>query len=439
MLKTVDTIISPEWIIPIIPANKTLSAHSVVIDGGLIIDIISTDEVAKKYKATNHLKLDNHVLMPGLINTHTHSPMSLLRGMADDIPLMQWLNEYIWPMEKRWLSEDFIVDGTELALAEMIKSGTTCFNEHYFFMNQIAKTTDQAGMRATIGGMVIDLETNFANHFDQYIEKAIAFNKTCKQYSTINFSLAPHSPYALDDEQLTVIHKLSLELDCSVHIHLHETTDEIDQSIKKYAMRPIERLGKIGMLSSKLLAAHSIHLTSDEIQVLSETQTNVVTCTECNLKLASGFCPVSKLTAAGVNVAIGTDGPCSNNDLDMFSELQTLTLINKALSKDLTTLPAHELLRMATINGAKALGLDKIIGSIEKGKQADLIAIDLDYPATQPTYNPASQLIYAASRDQVNYVWCNGRLLLDKKQLTTLDESLILSKTRQWSKKIASK
>jgi 5-methylthioadenosine/S-adenosylhomocysteine deaminase len=363
--------------------------------------------------------------------------MSLMRGLADDLPLMNWLNEHIWPAEGKWVSSDFVRDGTRLAMAEMLRGGTTCFNEMYFFPDEVARQVEHAGMRAVVGLIVIDFPTAWAQDAEEYINKGIALNDELKHSPLIRTAFAPHGPYTVSDAPLQKVVMYAEELDIPIHMHIHETVAEIEGSLAQYGKRPLARLDELGLLGPRLLAVHMTQLEETEIVRLAETNSSVVHCPESNLKLASGFCQVQKLIDAGVNVALGTDGAASNNDLDMFGEMRTAALLAKGVAGDASALPAAEALEMATLNGARALGLGEVCGSLVSGKAADIVAVKMDDLETQPLYHAISQLVYATGRDKVTDVWVAGRHLLKERRLTTLDEEAILASVRQWREKIA--
>lgn len=435
-MKKIDTLINARWVIPV-NSDEVLEDHAIAIDNGKILDLLPQQDAEAKYQAEHQHTLYSHALSPGFINAHTHTPMTLLRGYADDLPLMTWLNEHIWPAEGKFVNEDFCRDGSLLAIAEMIQSGTTCFNDMYFFPEQSAEVVRQSGIRAMLGLIVLDFPSAWGEGPDDYLEKGLQLFDQLKDEALIHTAFAPHAPYTVSDEPLTRIATLSAELDVPVHMHLHETRDEISGSLQQYGVRPIQRLHDLGLLSPQLLAVHMTQLTDDEIELISKTGTHVAHCPESNLKLASGFCPVDQLQKAGVNVAIGTDGAASNNDLDMPGEMRTAALLAKGVAEDARALPAIEALRAATLNGARALGIDDVTGSIEIGKSADLVAINLDTYATQPLFDPVSQLVYAASRDQVTDVWVAGKQLLADKALTTIDDLLVEQKASAWQSRIS--
>ncbi|MBT5891193.1 MAG: TRZ/ATZ family hydrolase [Chromatiales bacterium] len=434
-----DIIVLPRWIIPMQPIGKVLENQAVVVRKGRIDSICSLQEARAIAPDAEIIERTEHVLLPGFINAHTHSAMSLLRGYADDLPLQEWLAEHIWPAEAEWVNPAFVRDGTQLAIAEMLKSGTTCFNDMYFFPDEIARIASETGIRASIGLIVLDIPSIWAKDFDEYLSKGVAVADKFRDHSLISTVFAPHSPYLVSEEHMRHLAVLADELDKQVHMHIAETADEVRESMDKHGFRPLQRVAGSGLLSSHLQAVHMTQINNTEIAELAKAGATVVHCPESNLKLASGICPITALTEAGVNVALGTDGAASNNDLDMMSEMRTAALLAKGSSGDATAMPAEQILAMATINGAKALGMDAELGSIEPGKIADMICIDLNQPATQPVYNPISQIIYAAGRDQVTDVWVAGKPLLTKRKLTTLDETAIIKQSKAWQARIAHK
>ncbi len=437
-MKTVDTILHARWVLPVTELDPVLHNHSIVIDDGRITDILPSENCAQQYTTSIEKNYPQHLLMPGLINAHTHSPMSLLRGIANDLPLEDWLHNHIWPAEAKWVSDEFVHDGTQLAIAEMLRSGTTCFNDMYFFPEVTARLARDIGIRACIGLITIDFASAWASNANEYIDKGLELRDHFRSDSLIHTPFAPHAPFSVCDEALQRIRMLADEMDLPIHIHLHETTEEIEQSIKQYGKRPLERLNDLGLVSPNLMAVHLTQVTDDEITLLAESGSHVVHCPESNLKLASGFCPVSELMNAGINVALGTDSCASNNDLNMLGEMHSASLLAKGVSRNARALSAMQTVRMATINGAKALGLDQVTGSLESGKYADIIAIDYSSLEMQPVYDPVANLIYNSSREQVSDVWVAGKHLLKDRQLTTLNEQEIIQKTQQWNDKIAS-
>jgi 5-methylthioadenosine/S-adenosylhomocysteine deaminase len=433
----VDTLIHARWIIPVEPESVTYEHHTLVIDSGKIIDLLPTDLAKQKYQGTTTENLENHALLPGLINCHTHAAMTLMRGIADDLPLMDWLQNHIWPLEQKWMGEAFVKDGTDLAIAEMILGGTTCFNDMYFFPDVVAQQAIHFGIRAKVGMIVIDFPSVWAQNSDEYIEKGLALHEQLRLSDLCSTAFAPHAPYTVSDEPLQKIRTLADELELPIHMHVHETLHEVEQAQVQTGQRPLQRLQELGLLNPLLIAVHMTQLSDDEISLFAGSGAHIVHCPESNLKLASGFCPVAKCLAAGINVALGTDGAASNNDLDMFGEMRTAALLGKAVAGDASAIPAMTALRMATINGAKALGLDNEIGSLSIGKAADVIATDLAYLETQPLYCPVSQIVYAASRQQVTDVWVAGKRLLKQRQLTTINIDDLKIKIAEWQQRLS--
>ena len=435
-MQTIDTLIHSRWIVPVEPDGTVYEHHSLAIRQGRILDILPTDQARNLYAAATEHELDSHLLIPGLVNAHTHAAMSLLRGLADDLPLNEWLNDHIWPAESRWVNEDFVHDGTQLAMAEMLRSGTTCFNDMYFYPDVTARVAASCGMRACVGLIVLDFPTVWANDADEYISRGLAVHDHYRGDPLVRTLFAPHAPYTVSDKPLEHIRVLADELDIGVHMHVHETATETDKAVELTGKRPLARLQELGLTSPALLAVHMTQLNAVEIDAFATTGAHVVHCPESNLKLASGFCPAQTLTAAGINVALGTDGAASNNNLDMLGEMHTAALLAKAVSDDASALPAHTILRMATLNGATALGLGADTGSLEPGKWADITAVNLDTIETRPLYHPVSQLVYASGREQVTDVWVAGQHLLKERRLTTLDSNDILNRVLAWQTRI---
>ncbi len=437
MAEKIDTLINARWVIPVEPDDTVLDHHSIAIRDGKIVALLPTAEANKKYQAKDIIDLPHHALIPGLINAHTHAPMSLFRGLADDLPLMEWLNEHIWPAEGKWVNEKFVRDGTRLAVAEMLKSGTTCFNDMYFFADDTARVCMDIGMRAVVGLIVVDFPTVWAQTWEEYIHKGLKLHDDLRHTNLVTTAFAPHAPYSVSDAPLEKIRVVNNELNIPLHIHLHETAHEVEEAVAKTGLRPLERLAQLDLLNPNLVAVHMTALLPGEIDSLVNVNASVVHCPESNMKLASGFCPVHQLLQARVNVALGTDGAASNNDLDMLDELRAAALLAKAVANDATAVPAHMALRMATLNGARALGLEERTGSLETGKAADIVAIDLSAISSQPVYDPLSQVVYTAGRDQVTDVWIAGQRLLKERQLTTLDEAVIVQRASEWRDRIA--
>ncbi|MDH5712240.1 MAG: TRZ/ATZ family hydrolase, partial [Gammaproteobacteria bacterium] len=367
-MKNIDTLLHARWVIPVEGDKTCLTDHSIAIHDERILDILPSEQAREKYQPHTEINYADHALIPGLINTHTHAAMSLFRGLADDLALMDWLNNHIWPAENKWVTEEFVQLGTELACAEMLRSGTTCFNDMYFFPDITARVTNKAGMRATIGLIALDFPTIWARNADEYIDKGLIVHDEYRNSDLISTAFAPHAPYTISDQPLEKIRVLADELDIPVHMHVHETAFEITEAVKNTGKRPMQRLAELGLISPNLVAVHMTQLEAAEIEQLAAASSSVVHCPESNLKLSSGFCPLKQLTDAGVNVALGTDGAASNNDLDMFGEMRTAALLAKGISGDATAIPAHQALAMATINGARALGISDKTGSLSPGK-----------------------------------------------------------------------
>ncbi|CAG7857672.1 5-methylthioadenosine/S-adenosylhomocysteine deaminase [biofilm metagenome] len=433
----VDTLIHARWIIPVEPASVTYEFHTLVIDKGRILDLLPTEATKQKYQGNVVENLDTHALLPGFINCHTHAAMTLMRGIADDLPLMEWLQNHIWPLEQKWMGEAFVRDGTNLAVAEMLLGGTTCFNDMYFFPNITAQQAVHFGIRACVGLIVIDFPTIWAANSDEYITKGLELHDALRHEQLITTSFAPHAPYTVSDAPLQKIRMLADELNIPVTMHVHETAHEVEQAQAHHGQRPLERLHNLGLVNPSLIAVHMTQLTADDISRYAESGAHIVHCPESNLKLASGFCPVSECLSVGINVALGTDGAASNNDLDMMGEMRTAALLGKAVAQNASAIPAMTALQMATINGAKALGLEQEIGSLTVGKAADVIAFDLDHLETQPLYCPISQIVYAASRQQVTELWVAGKRLLKNRQLTTINATALREKTASWQQRLA--
>lgn len=437
-MTNIDTLLHARWIIPVSAGDPCLADHSIAIHEDRIIEILPTESARNSYTASVEHEYAQHALIPGLINAHTHAAMSLFRGLSDDIALMDWLQKHIWPAESKWVNEDFVQCGTELAIAEMLRSGTTCFNDMYFFPDITARVARKAGIRACVGLIVIDFPTVWAGTADEYIEKGIAVHDSFRNDDLIKTVFAPHAPYTVSDKPLEKIRSFAHEMDIPITMHVHETAHEIDEAVAKSGMRPLQRLAELGLVNPSLLAVHMTQLEQNEMDLLASSGCHVVHCPESNLKLASGFCPVSELHHRGINVALGTDGAASNNDLDMLGEMRCAALIAKGVAADPTALPASAALRMATINGARALGIDDHAGSLEPGKSADLVAVNMDSIETTPVYDPVSHLVYSCSREQVSDVWIAGRHVLKKRVLTGMDEHSIRRQAREWSCKISS-
>lgn len=436
-LRPIDLLISARWIVPVEPDRVVLADHAVVIDSGTIVDVLPRVEAAARYAPRERVDLPEHVLIPGLVNAHTHNPMTLLRGLADDLPLMTWLQEHIWPVEAKVIGPEFVRDGVELAIAEMLRGGTTCCSENYFFPDVQAATYKAHGFRAMVGLPIIEFPSAWARDRDGYFERALAVHDAYRGSTLVATAFAPHAPYTVSDASFERIRTLSDQLDIPVHLHLMETAREVEDSKREHGLRPMQRLQKLGLVNDRLIAVHMTQVSDAEIALCAESGVSVVHCPESNLKLASGFCPAEKLRRAGVNLALGTDGCASNNDLDMFGELRTAALLAKGVANDASAFDDAFALRAATINGARAIGLGDEVGSVEPGKRADLVAVKMDEVETRPLYNVISHLAYAVSRRQVSDVWIDGNRKLAGGELVDFDLIGVLEKARRWGERIA--
>ncbi|WP_226702662.1 TRZ/ATZ family hydrolase [Microbulbifer elongatus] len=435
--QTIDTLIHARWIIPVVPEKRVYENCSLAIDNGTIRAILPSLEARNRFDAREEHQLHNQLLIPGLVNTHNHAAMSLLRGFADDRPLMTWLEKHIWPTEKQWVGPEFVADGTRLAMAEMLRSGTTTFSDQYFFPEATAAAAREAGMRAQIAFPIIDFPNNWSRNGADAIEKGLALRDDYRSHSRIGLAFAPHAPYTVGDETLRKIAIYADELGMAVQMHLHETAAEVEKAIAETGIRPTQRLHDLGLLSPQMLCVHMTAVDDSDIALLQKTGTHIAHCPRSNLKLASGFTPIARLLEAGINVSIGTDGAASNNGLDMLTETNTAALLAKAVSGQADAVPAHQALAMATINGARALGIDDVTGSLEVGKAADLCAIDLSELEQQPLHDPLSQLIYTANGHNVRNVWVAGKLLLKDRGLMTLNEEEVRQRAGVWRDRIA--
>ncbi|HKJ49849.1 MAG TPA: TRZ/ATZ family hydrolase [Gammaproteobacteria bacterium] len=433
-------IIQADWTVTVNPQFEILRDYAVLVEDNRIRELIAGDDVGELdcLASAEVFRLPGCALLPGFVNSHTHAPMSLFRGIADDLPLMTWLTEHVWPAESRWVDPQFTADGFRLAAAEMIRSGTTCLNDMYFFPDEAAHCAQAIGMRSVIGLIVLDFPSAWASDADEYLHKALAVHDEIRELPLVESALAPHAPYTVSDRPLEQIAMYSNELDVPVHMHLHETAGEVAEAQRKTGKRPLERLDQLNLLNPNLVAVHMTELDEFEIERIAEAGVNVVHCPESNLKLGSGICPVAALLEQGVNVCLGTDGAASNNDLDLLGEMQSAALLAKGYSGDASACNARQAIQMATINGARALGMSDRIGSIEAGKLADLVAIDLNALNTQPVYDPVAQIVYAANSRQVSHVWIDGVLQLKEFELCRLDSDEIIAAARSWANKIGS-
>ena len=435
-MRHVDLAISAKWIVPVEPAGA-LTRHVVLVDGGLIVDVVPEAAAASRYLPRERVTLDRHVLLPGLVNAHTHTAMTLLRGIADDAPLAAWLEQHIWPREAKFVSPEFVHDGVAIGAAEMLRGGVTCCNDMYFFPDAAARAYQGAGMRAVLGLPVLDFPTPYASDADAYLQAGLAARDAFKHAPRLSFMLAPHAPYTVSDATFEKIVTYAHQLDLPIQTHLQETRHELDASISATGASPLARLDRLGVTGPSFVAIHAVHLTPGDIDILARHHCHVVHCPTSNLKLASGFAPVAQLLAHGINVAVGTDGAASNNRQDILSEVRLASLLAKAGSGDAAALPAQQAIEMATLRGAQALGLQDHIGSLVAGKKADLCAINLGELDDAPLYDPISHVVYVAGRERVTDVWVGGDRVVRDRRLTTVDEGSLLARAQLWQQKLA--
>ena len=434
--QNVDLLLFARWVIPVIPANVVLQDHAVAITDDRITAICPRNEAQQHFDAPRTVELSQHLLIPGLINAHGHAAMSLFKGIANDKPLQQWLEEDIWPAEQRWVNAEFVHDGVELAIAEMLLCGTTCFSDMYFFPEAAAQASRRAGIRAQFAFPILDFATVWGSGPDHYISMGIELFDQYKNSDLVQIAFGPHAPYTIAPAQLERIAMLSEELQACVQMHLHETAKEVSVAVAQHGVRPLRLLKNVGLLNPRMQCVHACQLDREDIADLALTASHVVHCPESNLPRASGICPVSELASAGVNVALGTDSAASNNDLDLLGEMRTAALLAKIETNDAAALPAFKALELATINGARALGMEHNLGSLEPGKMADIVAVDMSALRLQPIYNPLSQLVFNQLSDRVSHVWVGGKALLEEGQLKTLDPESIHARAKAWSDKI---
>jgi len=432
----IDLCIEARHLVPMAGPAAVLDSCSVAVDDGLILDVLPTPEAHVRYAPDRTVSLPSHALLPGLVNAHTHAAMALMRGLADDLPLMEWLTRHIWPAEAQHVSQRFVYEGTLLACGEMIRSGITCFNDMYFYPEEAGRAALAAGMRAALGMICIEFPTAYASDAQDYLHKGLAMRDALKHEPLLSFCMAPHAPYTVQDASFERIVTYAEELQVPIHLHVHETLHEIEESVQRHGVRPLERLRRLGVVGPGLVAVHAVHLEENEVELLAGCGSHVAHCPSSNLKLGSGVAPLARLVAAGVNVALGTDSAASNNRLDVLQEMRTAALLAKGSTREPTVIPADAALRMATLGGARALGLEGTIGSIEPGKQADLVAVNLDALELSPSYHLMSHLVYALGREHVSDVWVAGRQLLQDRRLTTLDEAELTARATYWQKRM---
>ena len=432
----VDLILEASWIVPVEPAGRVFEDHAIAVRGGVIAALGTPEEIGARFTSGERVRLHGHAIVPGFVNAHTHAAMTLFRGLADDLPLDVWLGEHIWPAEARFVDEDFVRAGTRLAVAEMLRGGTTCFNDMYFFPDAAGEVARAAGMRAVVGLIVLEVPTVWAKDPESYFARGLEVHDAFRGDPLVTTTLAPHAPYTVGDAGLERVRDLSERLAVPVHTHVHETAREVEDAVHASGERPLARLTRLGLLNERLAAVHMTQLLPAEIEEVARAGVSVLHCPESNLKLASGLCPAGRLAAAGANVAIGTDGAASNNDLDMPGEMRTAALVGKLEGRDAAAVPAAAALHMATLGGARSLGLGDRIGSLEPGKAADLAAFDLRGPDTQPVHDPLSQIVYAATRAHVREVWVAGRRVLHGGELMTVEADEVVREAEAWRERM---
>ncbi|HRH15057.1 MAG TPA: TRZ/ATZ family hydrolase [Azonexus sp.] len=433
--EAIDLLIEPRWIAAVDP-DVLLKNHAVAVHDGRIVALLATGEARDRFNPRQRVVLEDHILIPGLVNLHTHAAMSLMRGLADDLPLLDWLQDHIWPAESANASHQFVLDGTRLACAEMLQGGITCFNDMYFFPEAAARAASELGMRAMLGITALEFPTPYASDADDYLDKGLAAREEWLNHPLIGFCLAPHAPYTVADASFERIATLSAQLNVPIHCHIHETAHEIEESRRLHGVTPLLRLRRLGLLGPGFIGVHAIHIEDGDLELLAATGCSVAHCPTSNLKLASGIAPVVRMRQLGINVGLGTDGAASNNRLDMFGEMRLAALLAKGSSGDASVLPAREVLRMATLNGATALGLGQETGSITPGKAADLVAVSLKGLNTRPCYDPVSHLVHVAGRECVTHVWVAGKCCVDHKTLTWRGQNDLESAITLWQNRL---
>ena len=434
-METCDLRIDAGWIVPIEPAGA-LPNHSLIVDAGQIVAVAPSVAAEVQFAAREHLRLPRHVLLPGLVNAHTHAAMSLFRGIADDVSLQVWLERHIWPREARFVTPDFVHDGARLAAAEMLRSGVTCCNDMYFFPDASARAFLELGMRAMLGLPILDFPTHYAPDADGYLARGLAIRDALKHEGSLAFSLAPHAPYTVGDETWKKIVVFARQLDLPVQTHLCETAQEVAASRTQHGVPPLRRLHDLGVTGPQFIAVHGVHLAAEDIGILAAHGCHVVHCPISNMKLGSGIAPVAALIGSGVNVALGTDGAASNNRIDLFGEMRCAALLAKVATGDPSVLAAQQALHAATLSGARALGLEARIGSLVAGKEADMIAVDLSSLEALPCYDPVSHLVHVIGREAVTDVWVAGARVVADRVLQTADEAAIAASAHLWQERL---
>ena len=430
MKQPIDILIKHGLVLTMNPNLDVIPDGAVAIKGNKIVDVGPTDRLRSTYEVETAIDATNKLVLPGLINTHTHAPMTILRGIADDLPLMEWLEHHIWPVERKFMDADTVYLGAMLACIELLQSGTTTFVDMYFFEDKVAEAATRAGIRCVVSEVLID----FPTPCNPTPEGAIKYTKWLmdkwRDHPLITVAVSAHAPYSCSKPVLQHAAKLASEANVPLLIHLSETKDEVKRITQQHGMSPVEYLASIGFLGPNVIAIHCVHLSQHDIELLARHRVSVSHNPESNMKLASGIAPVPQLLSAGINVGLGTDGTASNNNLDMFGEMDTAAKLHKVISGDPTVMDAKTVVKMATCMGAKVIGMDDKIGSIEKGKLADIIIVDLNRPHLTPMYDPYSHLVYSARADDVEVVIINGKLVLRDRKLLTIDIDDVLQQVR---------
>ncbi len=417
-------------------SRRVIADGGVAVDGPDIIAVDGAEAIARQFRGTETIDAAGHVVLPGLVNTHTHAPMALYRGLADDLALMEWLTKYIFPAEAKTVSPEFVRAGTRLAVLEMIQSGTTTYADMYYFEEEIARTTKAAGLRGVLGQTIIQFPVADAKTPAEALARAEAFIEEFKGDPLIIPAVAPHAVYTLDAQTLTAARDLSRRHGVPTLIHLAETADELKAAQERFTATPVAYLDRLGFLGAGVLAAHGVWVSEPDIALLRRRGVGVSHNPESNMKLASGTAPVTDYVRAGVPIGLGTDGAASNNDLDMFEAMRVASLLQKVRTGDPRALGAAASLEMATIGGARALGLASQIGSLEPGKRADLIVVSMSAARQTPMYDPVSHLVYTTRGDDVRTTIVNGRVLMRDRKVLSLDEAAVLAEARAWAPKV---
>ncbi len=435
-MQSIDALICPRWIVRVEPQVAAEEGFALAVDGGRIVAVLPVAEAERRFAPAARHDRPTHVLLPGLVNTHCHAAMSIFRGLADDLPFERWLKERVWPAESKWVGPELVADGTRLAIAEMLAGGITCFSDMYYYPDVVGEVATEAGMRAVLGMIALDFPTVWARDAEEYLRKGLEVYDRCRSEPLLTAAFAPHAPYSVADATLSRIRLLADELEVPIHMHLHETAAEVADAVRATGRRPLAHLDELGLVTPALVGVHATQLESIEIELLAKAGASIVHCPRSNLKLANGVCPVARLQAAGVNVALGTDGAASNNRLDLWAELQMAALLGKLAANDATALGAREVLAMATLNGARALNLDSEIGSLVTGKAADVICVDLSGIEHRPLLDPLSELVYAASRHDVTDVWVAGEHLIVQREAVRMDLPAIAAAAERWGQRL---